>query len=87
MCPARQVPEIILNEYSINTSTSDCLCLSSDGLLVTQPFIFGAWSHDIPYKVGGSIVFSEVHAASGLDPDWWQFVAIIGEFQVFESIL
>jgi hypothetical protein len=53
----------------------NCLCLGSDGLLVTQCIFFAAWTHDILYKVGGGIVLSEALAASGLDPDWWEIVA------------
>jgi hypothetical protein len=53
---------------------SDCLCLGSDGLLVTQRFFFVAWTHDILYNVRGGMVFSEALAASGLDPDWRQIV-------------
>jgi hypothetical protein len=47
----------------------DCLCLSSDGLLVTQCFFFAAWTQDILNKVGGGIVLSEALAASSLNPD------------------
>jgi hypothetical protein len=44
------------------------------------------WTHDILYKVGGGILLLKALEASGLDPDWWQIVAISGEFQVFGVI-
>jgi hypothetical protein len=48
-------------------------------------FFFAAWTHDILYKVGSDIILSETLVASGLDPDWWQIVAEVGNFKYFDA--
>jgi hypothetical protein len=44
----------------VTPRTSNCLCLGSNGMFVTQRFFFAAWTHDILCKAGSGIVLSDV---------------------------